>query len=77
MEHNIDNKNTNETINKKEKRNSIIIFFIILAITLIMVSIAINNFWLFIIICVIAYIIFSIINLIVLFIKKRYSDNEH
>ena len=56
---------------KKQEHNSIIIAIFAFIFILVMSIIAINNFWLFMIICVVGTIVFSIINAIVVSIKKR------
>ena len=55
---------------KKQEHNSIIIAIFAFIFILVMSIIAINNFWLFMIICVVGTIVFSIINAIVVSIKK-------
>ena len=64
------NYNSNKTDEEKQDRNVTIV-----AIGAIGAFIAINNFWLFMLICLVGTIIFSIANAIVVSIKKRKNQD--
>ena len=63
--------NSNKTDEEKQDRNVTIVAIGAIIFAIIGAFIAINNFWLFIIICIVGTIIFSIANAIVVSIKKR------
>ena len=65
------NYNSNKTDEEKQDRNVTIVAIGAIIFAIIGAFIAINNFWLFIIICIVGTIIFSIANAIVVSIKKR------
>ena len=63
--------NSNKTDEEKQDRNVTIVAIGAIIFAIIGAFIAINNFLLFIIICIVGTIIFSIANAIVVSIKKR------
>ena len=65
------NYNSNKTDEEKQDRNVTIVAIGAIIFAIIGAFIAINNFWLFILICLVGTIIFSIANAIVVSIKKR------
>lgn len=78
MEYNSRNENNLEKIEKekeKQKRNATIVAIVAIIFAIVLAFIAINNFGLFILICIGGTIIFSIVNAIVVSIKKRHIDD--
>ena len=69
------NYNSNKTDEEKQDRNVTIVAIGAIIFAIIGAFIAINNFWLFIIICIVGTIIFSIANAIVVSIKKRKNQD--
>ena len=69
------NYNSNKSDEEKQERNVIIVAIGAIIFAIIGVFIAINNFWLFMLICLIGTIIFSITNAIVVSIKKRKNQD--
>lgn len=65
------NYNSNKTDEEKQERNVTIVAIGAIIFAIIGAFIAINNFWLFMLICLVGTIIFSIANAIVVSIKKR------
>ena len=65
------NYNSNKTDEEKQDRNVTIVAIGAIIFAIIGAFIAINNFWLFMLICLVGTIIFSIANAIVVSIKKR------
>ncbi len=63
--------NSNKTDEEKQDRNVTIVAIGAIIFAIIGAFIAINNFWLFMLICLVGTIIFSIANAIVVSIKKR------
>ena len=63
--------NSNKSDEEKQERNATIIAIGAIIFAIVMAFITINSFWLFIIICIVGTIIFSIANAIVVSIKKR------
>ena len=69
------NYNSNKSDEKKQERNVTIVAISAIIFAIIGAFIAINNFWLFMLICLVGTIIFSIANVIVVSIKKRSRKN--
>lgn len=69
------NYNSNKSDEEKQERNVIIVAIGAIIFAIIGAFIAINNFWLFMLICLIGTIIFSITNAIVVSIKKRKNQD--
>lgn len=67
--------NSNKSDEEKQERNSIIVAIGAIIFAIIGAFIAINNFWLFMLICLVGTIIFSIANAIVVSIKKRNNQD--
>lgn len=67
--------NSNKSDEEKQERNSIIVAIGAIIFAIIGAFIAINNFWLFMLICLVGTIIFSIANAIVVSIKKRKNQD--
>ncbi len=69
------NYNSNKTDEEKQDRNVTIVAIGAIIFAIIGAFIAINNFWLFMLICLVGTIIFSIANAIVVSIKKRKNQD--
>ena len=69
------NYNSNKTDEEKQNRNATIVVIGAIIFAIIGAFIAINNFWLFMLICLVGTIIFSIANAIVVSIKKRKNQD--
>ena len=69
------NYNSNKTDEEKQYRNVTIVAIGAIIFAIIGAFIAINNFWLFMLICLVGTIIFSIANAIVVSIKKRKNQD--
>lgn len=69
------NYNSNKTDEEKQDRNVTIVAIGAIIFAIIGAFIAINNFWLFMLICLVGTIIFSIANAIVVSIKKRNNQD--
>ena len=69
------NYNSNKTDEEKQERNTTIVAIGAIIFAIIGAFIAINNFWLFMLICLVGTIIFSIANAIVVSIKKRKNQD--
>ncbi len=67
--------NSNKSDEEKQERNATIVAIVAIIFAIVMAFIAINSFWLFILICIVGTIIFSIANAIVVSIKKRNNQN--
>ena len=67
--------NSNKTDEEKQDRNVTIVAIGAIIFAIIGAFIAINNFWLFMLICLVGTIIFSIANAIVVSIKKRKNQD--
>lgn len=67
--------NSNKTDEDKQNRNATIVVIGAIIFAIIGAFIAINNFWLFMLICLVGTIIFSIANAIVVSIKKRKNQD--
>lgn len=67
--------NSNKSDKEKQERNATIIAIGAIIFAIIGAFIAINNFWLFMLICLVGTIIFSIANAIVVSIKKRKNQD--
>ena len=67
--------NSNKLDEEKQERNVTIVAFGAIIFAIICAFIAINNFWLFMLICLVGTIIFSITNAIVVSIKKRNNQD--
>ena len=70
------NYNSNKTDEEKQNRNATIVVIGAIIFAIIGAFIAINNFWLFIIICIVGTIIFSIANAIVVSINKKRNNQD-
>lgn len=69
------NYNSNKTDEEKQNRNATIVVIGAIIFAIIGAFIAINNFLLFMLICLVGTIIFSIANAIVVSIKKRKNQD--
>ena len=69
------NYNSNKTDLEKQDRNVQIVAIGAIIFAIIGAFIAINNFWLFMLICLVGTFIFSIANAIVVSIKKRKNQD--
>ena len=69
------NYNSNKTDEEEQDRNVTIVAIGAIIFAIIGAFIAINNFWLFMLICLVGTIIFSIANAIVVSIKKRKNQD--
>lgn len=69
------NYNSNKSDEEKQDHNAPIVTIGAIIFAIIGAFIAINNFWLFILICIVETIIFSIANAIVVSIKKRKNQD--
>ena len=69
------NYNSNRTDEEKQDRNVTIVAIGAIIFAIIGAFIAINNFWLFMLICLVGTIIFSIANAIIVSIKKRNNQD--
>ena len=69
------NYNSNKANEGKQEHNETIVAICTIIFAIVMAFIAINNFGLFIIICIVGTIIFSIANAIVVSIKKRNNQD--
>ena len=69
------NYNSNKLDEEKQERNAKIVAIGAIIFAIIGAFIAINNFWLFMLICLVGTIIFSIANAIVVSIKKRKNQD--
>lgn len=69
------NYNSNKTDEEKQNRNATIVVIGAIIFAIIGAFIAINNFLLFMLICLVGTIIFSIANAIVVSIKKRNNQD--
>ena len=67
--------NSNKSNEEKQERNVIIVAIGAIIFAIIGAFITINNFWLFMLICLVGTIIFSIANAIVVSIKKRKNQD--
>lgn len=67
--------NSNKTDEDKQNRNATIVVIGAIIFAIVGALIAINNFWLFMLICLVGTIIFSIANAIVVSIKKRKNQD--
>ena len=70
------NYNSNKTDEEKQNRNATIVVIGAIIFAIIGAFIAINNFWLFILICIVGTIIFSIANAIVVSINKKRNNQD-
>ena len=69
------NYNSNKLDEEKQDRNAVIVAIGAIIFAIVMAFIGINNFGLFMLICIIGSIIFSIANVIVVAIKKRNNED--
>lgn len=67
--------NSNKSDEEKQERNATIVAIGAIIFAIIVAFIAINNFWLFMLICLVGTIIFSIANAIIVSIKKRNNQD--
>ena len=69
------NYNSNKSDEEKQDRNATIVAIGAIIFAIIGDFIAINNFWLYMLICLVGTIIFSIANAIVVSIKERKNQD--